>query len=69
MSLTSDDLVVVVDQGAGQSFAVSKNLRLVRPELWCHGLFESYSNTWQKKTTAAETLTLQDHRFIRLPGG
>lgn len=57
VSLTSDDLVAVVNQGAGQSFAVSKNLRLVRLELWCHGLFESYSNTWQKRTKA-EMLTL-----------
>lgn len=47
MKLTSDDLVAVVDQGAGQSSAVGENLHLIGLELWGHGLFECYSNTCQ----------------------
>lgn len=58
VALTSDNLVTVVNEGAGQSFAVCQNLQLVGLELWCHGLFESYSNTCEKhdlnETDAAE---------------
>lgn len=36
----------MLNEGGGESFAVDKNLLLVSLELWCHGLFECYGNTW-----------------------
>lgn len=46
-ALTSNDLVAVIDEGTGQSFAVRKNLSLVGFELRRHGLFERHGNTWR----------------------
>lgn len=44
-SFTCDDLIAVVDEGGGQSFAVGQHLRLVGLELSRHGLFQGHGDT------------------------